>query len=153
MCYRHVDATHTVAGQPRPTTYDDRIVCRDGNDVVHGLAGNDTISGPGDDKLYGGAGNDRLVAGSGHSRMVGGQGADTFDFKTLHGSVHIADFNPNEDTLEFSKSVFKSAEHIHYDTATGALFFETGSGCQLQSVQFATLPSHLHIAETDFLFV
>jgi hypothetical protein len=134
-----INATHTVPGQPLPTNFGDRIICNNGNDTVHGLGGNDTI-----------------VAGPGNDRFYGGPGADTFLFRSIAGETHIADFVHGEDKLQFAKSVFKSASHIHYDAATGALVFDSGTatgwGGQ-QSVQFATLAPHLHITHSDFLFV
>jgi len=47
----------------------------------------------------------------------------------------------------------KSAGHIHYDAATGALVFSAASGGWQQPVQFATLAPHLHLTHADFLFV
>jgi autotransporter-associated beta strand protein len=130
-----IDATHTVAGQPLPTNYGDLIICRRGNDVVHAGAGPDTIVvGPGNDHLFGGA------------------GADTFIFRNDNTHPHIGDFVHGVDKLEFAKSVFKSAGHIHYDAATGALIFDP-ENAWLQPVQFATLAPHLQVTQHDFLFV
>jgi hypothetical protein len=49
------------------------------------------------------------------------------------------------DKLEFLKSVFISAAHIHYDATTGDLSFLSSGGWQ-QPVDLATLSPHLHIA-------
>jgi autotransporter-associated beta strand protein len=149
-----IDATHTVAGQPFPTDFGDLIICRKGNDIVHGGAGNNTIiGGPGHDKLYAGTGNDLLIAGRGHNLLVGGSGHDTFLFRSFHTDAHIAHFHPDADKLEFAKSVFKSLDHIHYDAATGALLTDVASGGSGQPIQFATLAPHLHIPHGDLLLV
>lgn len=92
-----------------------------------------------------------FIAGHGHNLLDGGAGNNTFLFRSFHTDAHIAGFH-HGDTLEFAKSVFKSADHIRYDAATGALLFEGTTGWAAP-VQFATLAAHLHIPHTDFLFV
>jgi Ca2+-binding RTX toxin-like protein len=94
-----------------------------------------------------------LVAGTGHNLLVGGAGANTFVFRTLGAHAQIADFVHGMDKLEFAKSVFKSADHLDYDAATGALFFDPEAGGWSQPVHFATLAPHLHLTHSDFLFV
>jgi Ca2+-binding RTX toxin-like protein len=130
-----IDATHTVAGQPLPTNYGDVIICRAGNDRVHAGAGPDTI-----------------VVGPGNDHLRGGAGADTFIFRNDDTHAHIGGFVHGVDKLEFAKSVFISAGHIHYDAATGALIFDP-ENAWLPAVQFATLAPNLHITAHDFLFV
>jgi hypothetical protein len=130
-----VDATHTVAGQPLPTALGDLIISHGGSNTI-----------------YGGGGNDTIVAGPGHDHLFGGPGRDIFLFRGLVGDTHIGDFTHRQDKLEFAKSVFLSAAHIHYDAATGALIFNSMTGWN-QPIHFATLAPHLHITHADFLFV
>ena len=53
-----VDATHTIAGQPFPTGFDDHISGRGGNDRVFALGGDDVLlGGKGKDVLRGDEGN------------------------------------------------------------------------------------------------
>jgi Ca2+-binding RTX toxin-like protein len=129
-----IDATHTVAGQPLPTNYGDRIVCQTGNNTVHA-----------------GSGPDQIVAGPGRDVLFGGAGANTFIFLNDNTNAHIHNFAHGVDKLELAKSVFVSAAHIHYDTATGALVFSENRWGP--SVQFATLAPHLHFTDGDLLFV
>ena len=56
------------------------------------------------------------------------------------------------DKLEFAKSVFKSAGHIHYNASTGAVIFDPENVWH-PPVQFATLARHLDLTHGDFLFV
>ena len=69
--------------------------CGDGNDFLQGGSGNDGLSG--------GDGDDELVGGAGDDFLLGGSGSDTFiqDFNDV-GNNTIADFNPAEDTIDFS---------------------------------------------------
>jgi autotransporter-associated beta strand protein len=130
-----INASHTVAGQPLPTNDGDLIICRKGNDRVHA-----------------GTGNDVIVAGPGRDALFGGAGADTFVFRNDNTHAHIRDFEHGVDKLEFAKSVFKSAGHIHYNETTGALIFHPENASQ-SPVQIASLATLLHINNHDFLFL
>jgi len=82
-----------------------------GDGFLGGGLGNDTlVGGSGDDILYGGnSGNDTLVGGAGDDilaagdLMRGGEGNDTFLWGFGEsGNSTITDFNPGEDTIDFS---------------------------------------------------
>ncbi|WP_269780285.1 M10 family metallopeptidase C-terminal domain-containing protein [Methylobacterium sp. Leaf118] len=136
--------------------------------ILTGLDGNDTLSGLG--------GADTLVGGTGSDRLTGGTGADSFVFNTALGASNrdtITDFSAVDDTIHLDDAVFtalaggpfqasdfgtgtvaKTAQqHIVYDTASGALFYDpdgTGSAAQ---VQFATLTTRPGLTFADFLIV
>ena len=79
-----IDMTHTVAGQPFPTTEED---------ILNGGAGSDTLfGGAGNDVLFGGAGNDILDGGSGADTLTGGTGHDTFVYAPGGGADVVTDF-------------------------------------------------------------
>jgi len=73
----------------------DILIGDDGDNLIQGLGGNDILRGEG--------GNDTLVGGYGINQMIGGSGNDRFVI-TPHqvGTVIIHDFNPLEDTLDYS---------------------------------------------------
>jgi len=57
-----IDATHTVAGNPFPSSEEDTINGGGGNDIINALGGNDFINGgTGADTMIGGAGNDTYI--------------------------------------------------------------------------------------------
>ncbi len=73
-----VDATHTVAGQPLPTSDADLIYGLGAGDVIHALGGDDELwGGTGKDSLHGDDGNDWVAGGRGKDRLYGGAGNDT----------------------------------------------------------------------------
>jgi Ca2+-binding RTX toxin-like protein len=100
----------------------DRLIGGDGNDVINSGDGDDTLDGgSGADVLVGGLGDDTILGGSGDDILDGGDGDDTIDgeagddllfggsgsdtfiqnFNDV-GDNTIADFNPDEDTIDFS---------------------------------------------------
>ena len=136
-----------------------------GNDLRNILIGN-----TGDNVLDGGAKADVLL---------GGQGQDTFLFDTLGTKADadtIRDFTPGVDHIALDRSVFtafsgdaagalpalaflpgmaaQSAEqHLIYNTASGALFFDDdGSGAHAQ-VQIATLAGAPTLAASDIVLI
>jgi Ca2+-binding RTX toxin-like protein len=90
-----IDSRRSALGQPLPTTDDDTIDGKGGNDKIYALAGNDFVQGgdgndaiygdlgndviyggAGGDKIYGDAGNDTLVGGADNDKIFGGEGDD-----------------------------------------------------------------------------
>jgi serralysin len=140
----------------------------DGNDALHGAAGND--------RLDGGNGNDLLEGGAGKDALNGGAGNDTFIFSVaLNKTTNIdtvADFASGLDVLQLAASVFTALgpagaldpsffhtgtsahdadDHIIFNAATGALYYDPdGTGATLQ-VQFATLAGAPVVVATDFV--
>jgi|GEM_PF-2623061 len=77
------------------TNSDDVIIGNSGNNILYGLKGNDVI--------YGGAGDDTLISGGGIDWLIGGSGRDKFVITPdVAGTVYIKDFNPAEDTIDYS---------------------------------------------------
>ena len=101
-----IDATHTVAGQPLPTEFGDRIEGRNGNDRMDGLAGNDLlVGGIGRDTIDGGEGNDTIHIGGSEATtdvMRGGAGSDAIVFTS--SDVTLAAFDSSNPTGEASGS-------------------------------------------------
>jgi Ca2+-binding RTX toxin-like protein len=131
--------------------------------TIVGSGGDDVLDGKGGaDSLFGGDGDDVLIGGAGADLLVGGAGADTFRFTVLGSSADmdtIRDFGRGADRIEFAKWAFTALssgaldpaefrlgtaattadQHIIYDRATGALYYDAdGVGGQAQ-VQVALL--------------
>ncbi len=135
---------------------DDVLYGGEGNDILYGgnpLDGT-TETGSKNDTLDGGDGDDLLVGGPGYDYFKGGSGADTFRLVGAPDAPgtptdYIADFNPDEDILEISKSLLPgsgltegtltagsfgtlgSTATIQYDSATGLLYYNAGGGSAL----------------------
>jgi len=79
-----------------------------GDNILFGASGNDVLNGgAGNDAFAAGAGNDVIDGGTGNDSMSGGAGDDTFVFSAAgFGNDTINDFNPAEDVLQFSPSLF-----------------------------------------------
>jgi Ca2+-binding RTX toxin-like protein len=135
-----------------------------------GNAGNNTLSGlVGNDYLSGGLGNDILIGGLGIDTLWGGAGADRFRFDVLETSVKkdtVKDFVHGTDLIELSRSAFSAlagyaagalnaselalgpsatlpGQHLVYNAATGALFYDddgSGAHAKVQIAVFSTLP-------------
>jgi Ca2+-binding RTX toxin-like protein len=140
-----------------------------GNELANSLSGNNganTLTGAaGNDTLSGGAGADMLVGGAGNDRLNGGLDADTFVFTDALGSTNvdtILDFNVADDTIQLSTAIFTTAggagalaagafntgsaateadDRIIYNSATGALLYDSDGVGGAAAVQFATLTS------------
>jgi hypothetical protein len=141
-----------------------------GNNVIWGGRGNDTLSG--------GAGNDTLYGEAGIDRLTGGAGKDNFVFNvvpTLANRDVITDFSHHDDTIKLAHAFFKGMgvgllksqyffagthahdadDHIIYNKASGALYYDAdGTGAHAQ-VQFATIADHAiaGLAFSDFVLI
>ncbi|RWB71565.1 MAG: calcium-binding protein [Mesorhizobium sp.] len=144
---------------------------RTGGKAAIDLTGNEfgqTILGNnGDNKLNGGGGSDLLKGYGGH---------DAFVFNTALGPYNIdriADFNVSRDKIYLDHAVFTGLQegplaagsfhaghrahdandHIIYNSATGALSFDSDGIGGHPQVQFASLSPHLHLGESSFLVI
>ncbi len=142
-----------------------------GNSLANSLFGNagaNTLSGlGGDDVLDGGLGADSLS---------GGSGADTFVFDTAIGPANIdtiTDFSVPDDTIQLDRTVFTALaagvlgagafvigaaavdafDRIIYNSATGALLYDTDGTGGNTAIQFATLSTGLALTNADFFVV
>jgi Ca2+-binding RTX toxin-like protein len=141
------------------------------NDVLSGNAGNDTLTG--------GAGDDRLFGGLGNDTLTGGLGADSFVFNSTPNATSnldlITDFNVADDTIELARSIFTAlgsatgtlsadafvigsaaadaTDRIIYNSATGALLYDTNGNAVGGSTQIATLSTGLALTNNDFKVV
>ncbi|MEI6651068.1 MAG: DUF4347 domain-containing protein [Chlorobiaceae bacterium] len=152
-----------------------------GNDSISGLDGNDILTGDsGNDTLDGGSGNDTFDGGNGNDTLTGGTGSDTIQFSTALGISNvdvITDFQSGSDKIEFlaslfanikgSDSVFNASdiligagvtkgtvggnEHLIFNTANKALYYDADGGGAGAGVQFATLTGITTLSYTDFL--
>jgi cysteinyl-tRNA synthetase len=139
-----------------------------GNDKLHGNAGNDTLSG--------GAGNDWIDGGKGNDKLTGGAGADTFVFNAsgTKNVDKITDFAHNVDTIALDHTVFTAAgavgdlqsaafwqgtkahdasDHVIYDSATGAIYYDPDGTGKAAQVQIATVAIGTHLDHTDFIVI
>jgi serralysin len=150
-----------------------------GNDVGNKLFGNDgndtLVGGNGNDMLYGGNGNDKFYGGAGNDVIYGGAGNDSFYFTNALSDTSnvdsLRDFAHGSDFLYLSHSIFthistghlsaasfitsthalNTAEHIIYDKAHGALYFDAdGSGAGAQ-VEFATVTAGTMLTASDII--
>jgi Ca2+-binding RTX toxin-like protein len=150
-----------------------------GDDGLYGGGGDDKlIGGNGDDFLYGDTGADRVSGGTGNDVLIGAAGADKFVFDTAlnvkTNMDHVTDFQHGVDKLLLDNAVFKALgsagglkagfffagkaahdanDHIIYDRAHGALFYDSdGIGGQAQ-VAFAGLDHRPLLSAHDFLVI
>jgi Ca2+-binding RTX toxin-like protein len=174
----------------------DVIAGRGGNDTISGDAGDDRLrggggndsifGGQGDDQLFGDAGRDTLSGGfgddiidpsAGKDVMSGGEGSDTFRFtRGSTGGPRIAqrdvirDFNPDDDTIELSRSLLpssgispgrlraedfasvdtvsgsSSSAKIIYESSTGLVYYNSSRG----EIPLVQLQKNLSISAADF---
>ena len=146
-----------------------------GNDTLVGMGGDDT--------LIGAAANDVLAGGEGADRLFGGPGADRFVFDiapSISSMDVIMDFSPGTDKLVLDDDIFSAlgvtgtpegvglanalvlqigpdaddaADRLIYDSATGALYYDSdGSGGESR-VQIALLGTAKALQISDFLIV
>lgn len=145
-----------------------------GNDLANVINGNAAANrlsgGAGKDTLSGGAGADLLIGGAGADVLTGGTGADTFHFDVRETALNkdtIRDFAHGEDHLQFDRAAFSAlaaapdgvlpaamlaigtaaqttAQHLIYNPATGALFYDpdgVGGAAQVQVALLSTKPA------------
>lgn len=134
---------------------------------MNGNEGNDSlIGGDGDDRLYGGLGNDLLT---------GAAGADIFVLSTAPNTTSnldtIANFTVGEDMIELASSIFTAlgatgvlsayaffigstaadaTDRIIYNSATGALFYDTNGSATGSSTQITTISPGLVLTNSNF---
>jgi Ca2+-binding RTX toxin-like protein len=132
-----------------------------GNELANTIAGNAAAN-----LLLGKAGNDTLI---------GGGGNDTFRFDTLLGVSNIdsiIDYNAAQDTIQLENAIFTGLatgtlaanafrvgtaaadadDRIIYNSATGALIFDSNGNGSGGAIQFATLTTKPAISAAE-LFV
>ena len=135
-----------------------------GNDGLSGGDGDDRlVGGRGNDRLVGGNGHDTLIGGPGTDVLTGGPGNDVFLFNagastTSHDT--ITDFFHGHDKLQLDHHVFAALghagplppaffraaaaaadgnDHLIYDKATGALYYDSDGNGTHARVEIAVL--------------
>ncbi|MDB5706574.1 MAG: hypothetical protein JWN66_3690, partial [Sphingomonas bacterium] len=125
------------------------------------------------DTFIGDENANRLDGARGNDTLTGAGGADTFVFDTgfaFNNIDTINDFTHGTDHIELAQSIFTvlgtgalsadafavgaattAAQHILYDSETGALSYDADGSGAGAAIQFATLQAHLTITNTDFL--
>ncbi|MER8527674.1 MULTISPECIES: family 16 glycosylhydrolase [unclassified Mesorhizobium] len=132
------------------------------------LAGNEFAQ-----TIQGNAGNNVINGGLGADVLTGYGGHDAFSFNTALGAGNvdkITDFKRSQDTFHLSDTVFAglqpgglpskaffigaaahdSSDHIIYDSATGALSFDSDGAGGASQIQFASLSPHLSLNAASF---
>ena len=119
-----------------------------------------------------------MNGGAGNDVLTGGTGNDVFLFNTaLSGSTNvdrIVDFNVANDTIQIDNSIMKALmqtgtltvasfyvgaaahdadDHIIYNSATAALFYDSNGSAAGGSTQFAELKTGLALTNNDFVVV
>ncbi len=161
-----------VGGLGNDTVVGDNLANR-----LYGQGGTDTIYGQaGNDILDGGAGNDFLNGGLGNDTLTGGANNDTFFFNTtLNAATNvdtITDFSVPNDTIRLEDAIFTAigpvgtlaaaaftigaaattaAHRIVYNSATGALIYDSNGSAAGGATQFAILGTGLALTNADFL--
>jgi Ca2+-binding RTX toxin-like protein len=113
------------------------LVGGNGKNVLDGSAGGDI--------LIGGNGADILIGGNGVT-LTGGNGPDTYLLRPNFGTNTITDFDVNNDTIQFDKSIFSLVSAIATyttDSAGGAVISDGhGDSVTLAGVTAAQLAAH-----------
>ncbi|WP_319799690.1 hypothetical protein [Microvirga rosea] len=152
------------------------------NDKLSGTASMDFLYGAaGSDKLYGLAGDDVLNGGAGKDILYGGAGKDRFLFDTpvKKGQFdQVMDFNPADDTLQFSLSSIKSfkikamksgklnkkfftlGDHakdkndfVYYNPKNGFVYLDSDGSGNKKRAEILKLKPHLKLTADDFMFL
>jgi Ca2+-binding RTX toxin-like protein len=126
--------------------------------------------------VRGNGGNNTIGGGDGRDELIGLGGQDLFVFDTpLDAATNldvIADFNVADDTILLAEDIFSSLsaalgnlpagqfvigtaaqdadDHIIYNNATGALFYDSDGNGAASQVQFARLSAGLALSNLDF---
>ena len=155
----------------------DTIKGSTGNDTLNGRGGNDKLFGrDGADTLLGQTGRDALDGGEGSDTLNGGRGKDTYVFSTapVAGvSDTIAKFQTGE-KIKLAASAFAGLttgilpadqffvidtgaqdenDHILYDPANGALYYDADGSGEAPLMRFATLQPNLDTFGADSILV
>ncbi|MCW1383396.1 calcium-binding protein [Novosphingobium sp. KCTC 2891] len=153
-----------------------RAINGTGNKLANALVGNEAKN-----TLSGGRGDDVLDGKGGADRLVGGLGADHFVFSTdpAGGNLDVvADFSSAQgDHVVLDRSVFtafdgrgsvsasafvagdgvhpadKAAQHLIYDSTSGALYYDQDGAGGTRAVQIATLTDAPALTAADFLLI
>lgn len=139
------------------------------NNILAGAAGNDTLNGV--------SGNDTINGGLGLDTLTGGLGNDVFQFNNTPNAVTnrdtITDYNVAADTFHLDNAVFAGLaagalasgafhvgaaaaaadDRIIYNSATGALIFDSNGSAAGGSVHFATVGAGLGLTAADFFII
>ena len=127
-------------------------------------------------EIFGNAGNNRLAGWAGNDTLTGGAGLDTFIFNTaLNAATNvdtITDFSVADDTIRLDDAIFTAigpvgtlaaaaftigaaattaAHRIVYNSATGALIYDSNGSAAGGATQFAILDTGLALTNADFL--
>ena len=139
------------------------------NDQIFGQAGNDVIKALG--------GNDFIRGGLGNDTLAGGAGFDNFVFDTALSATAnkdtITDFSVAADTIRIDNAIFTAFgaavgaiaagqfvigtaaldgdDFIIYNSATGALTYDSNGNLAGGAVQFATLALNLALTNADIV--
>ena len=146
-------ATSTLADAPSLKLEGRRDASALTNTTLNGGNGKDVLDGSsGHDILLGGNGADVLIGGPGDT-LTGGNGPDTFLFRPGFGANMVADFNVNNDTVQFDKSIFSlvSAIASHTTDSSAGVVITDGQGdsvtfAGVTAAQLAAHPSVFHLA-------
>ncbi|MGE0700807.1 MAG: GDSL-type esterase/lipase family protein [Hyphomicrobiaceae bacterium] len=128
--------------------------------------------------ITGNGGANTLTGNIGANSLTGGGSADTFVFNTALGGTNIdtiTDFLPVDDTIALENSVMTALgaatgtlaasqfvigaqaldanDHIIYNSATGALLYDSNGNLAGGATQFATLAAGLSLTNADFLVI
>jgi len=137
------------------------------------LTGNETGN-----VVWGNVGNNVLNGGDGNDELIGVSGEDSFRFDTaLNAATNvdtITDFDVYSDTILLDQTIFSSSlglgnisagefvigaaaldanDRIIYNSASGALFYDSDGVGGTAQIQFATLSTGLALTNLDFLVV
>ena len=143
-----------------------------GNALANNITGNSAAN-----TLNGGGGNDTLNGGLGADVLTGGGGRDNFVFnssKLPANAETITDFSVAFDTIYLEDAVFAGLgaagvlnanafrigaaaadadDRIIYNSATGALIYDSNGNAAGGAYQIATLSANLAMTNADFLVI
>jgi Ca2+-binding RTX toxin-like protein len=151
-----------------------------GADVFIGTGGGSgaVFGGAGSDRIIGGSGADTMDGGAGKDVLTGGKGADHFVFSDVLNPQtnvdRITDFSVPQDTIDLDNAIYiklgatgnlaaamfykgvhahDANDHISYNSATGALLYDSNGTAAGGEVRFATLAHNLAMTAADFLVI